>query len=371
VTPTGQPCDPRATNRGPDGDGLASAHAYKSGVPSALIDSFANAGLWTGTDSGGAASGELALTTVIDIVAPIGGPSSMRVDASSAAAGHRFERPFGPLDLTPYSELRWWTRCDRLADGSPSDPVRLRVELGSAALPIGSPGTWHRLVPVGRPNWWELTRVAIDDLDPQVATAADAIRFTIVDHTADGVDPSATVWLDDLLACEPRLVADVTDALIDELDGQLVLAGPVPAQLFVPGAAEPAVPRIRVIIDDVGFSDRRTLVGDMKTDLVDTGYRIRSESVAYDIRYRIEPVTTSPANYVEIVEFVIDTLAHRRALRVNGIECPLDRMPATDHDRRGDAPVLRYVAAARTDVTDQQVVVPVTDLDLTTEVSRP
>jgi hypothetical protein len=340
-------------------------------VPSVVIDSFANAGLWTAEDFLGAASIELTLTSVADIVAPIGSPSSMRVEATSGAAGHRFERSFGPIDLTQFSELRWWTRSDHGSDGSPSAPIRLRVELGSAALPIGSPGTWHRLVPVARPNFWELTRASLDDVHPLVAAAANEIRFTIADHTADGINPAMTVWLDELLACKPRLVADATDALIAELDGQLVLGGPVPAELFVPGAAAPSIPWIRIVIDDVGFSDRRTLVASTKTDFVDAGYRIESESIAYDIRYRIEPVTSSPAEYLEIIEFVIARLAHRRALLVNGVEHPLERLPATDCDRRGDAPVLRYVAAARTHVLDEQVVIPVSDLELMTEVARP
>jgi hypothetical protein len=343
-----------------------------SSVPNVVVDSFANAGLWSAQDTAGAPSTALSLTTVTDMAAPIGSGDSMRVAASPSAGGHRFVRTLPALDISDFTELRWWVRSDRVADGSPSAPTRLRLELGSTALPIGSPGTWHRLVPVTRPAAWELVRVSLDDLPPHVATGVEEIRFTVVDHTAAGIDPTAVVWLDELIACKPRLVSDVSIALVDELDGQLVLSGtPVPAALLVPGAVQPAAPYLKVVIDDVAFSDRRTLAGGGKVDVIDTGYRLQRESVAYDIQFRIAPVTISPEEYVALVELVLDRLAHRRGLVVNGVELPLDRLPATDHDRRGDVPVLRYNVATRAQPLGGQVVVPVSAIDLATEAALP
>lgn len=342
------------------------------GMPSLVIDSFASAAPWSAEDPGGAASAEITLTAVTDSNAPVGTANSMRIAVTAAGAGHRIERSFGPIDLTQFSELRWWTRCDSAADGGPSTPMRLRVELGSAAMPVAAVGnTWHRLVPVIRRDTWELIRVALDDLDPLVAAAANTIRFTVIDHTAIGLDSSMTAWLDELMACEPRLVADITDALIDVLDGTLVLAGPVPAELFVPGTAEPPAPWIKVVIDDVGFCDRRTIITGTKTNFVDTGFRIRSEAAAYDIRYRIEPVAVDADDYLQMVEFIVATLAHRRTLISNGVEHALERLPATRRDQRRDAPVLRYVAAAYTDIAADQVFVPVAELQLATEVAQP
>jgi hypothetical protein len=337
-------------------------------MPSVVIDSFANTGLWSGQDPLGGPSSELTLTTVTDVAAPIGSPNSMRVAATPGASGHRVVRTLAPLDLTDFTELRWWVRSDRVADGSPTAPIRLRLELGSAALPIGSPGTWRRLVPINRPRTWELVHVSLDDLPPQVVGGVEEIRFTVVDHSAAGIDPTVVLWVDELLACDPRLVSDVATALVAELDGKLIFGGtPVPAALLVPGAVQPAAPYLKVVVDDVAFSDRRTLAGGGKVDVVDTGYRVQGESVAYDVHFRIDPVTSSPTRYVAMVELVLDRLAHRRGLVVNGVELPLDRLPSTDHDRRGDVPVLRYTVAARTQVLDDEVVVPVSTLELATQ----
>lgn len=349
------------------GDGTA-----RSAVPSLLIDTFASAAPWAAEDPLGAPSAAIALTAVTDVFAPVGASSSLRADVTSAAAGHRIGRGIGPLDLTDFSELRLWARSDQVADGSVSRPMRLRIEIGSVVLPIGNPANlWHRLVPIARPLTWEFLRVALDDLNPAVATAASAIRITVEDHTAIGIDPAMTVWFDELIACEPRLAADATAELLALLDAQFVLNAPVPARVFVPGAAEPAVPWIRVVMDDVAFCDRRTVASTMKVDFVDGGYRMRAESVAYDLRYRIEPVTADPADYVAIVDFIIDTLAHRRTLLVGGAECPLDRLPSTSRDRRGDAPVLRYVVAARTDISDVGSYTPVADVAVMTDVGAP
>ncbi len=341
-------------------------------VPSLVIDSFAAAAPWTAEDPVGAPSAEVTLIAVTDTFAPVGNASSLRIEVTPAGGGHRIERNVAPIDLTTFDELRWWVRADRIGDGSPSAPMRLRAELGSAALPIGSAmNTWHRLVPVTRSNTWELVRVALDDLDPQVAGAADTIRLTVIDHSADGIDAAVTVWLDELIACRPHLVADPTDALVGLLDGQLVLAAPVPAALSVPGSVEPASPWIRVAIDDVAFCDQRTVSTSAKSDFVDDGYRLRPESIAYDLRYRIEPATADPAEFVAIVDFVIATLAHRRTLLVGGLELALDRLPATKRDRRRRAPVLRYVVAARTERTDDRVFMPVAEIELLTDVATP
>jgi len=339
-------------------------------VPSIVIDNFTSAAPWTMTDPGGIASAEVGLAIVP------GGPTdtstSLRVETTSASAGHRIERTVPAVDLTEFLELRLWVRSDRAADGSPDRPLRLRIQLGSAALAVGAPGNlWHRLVPVASAGTWELVRLALDDLDPLVASATDTVRITVEDHTVAGVDPAMTVWLHVLIATENRLVADATAALIGLIDGSLVLAAAVPARLAVPGGTEPAAPWIRVVLDDVAFSDARTTTTSTRTDVTENGFRLRRESIGYDLRYRIEAVTTEPGDLLTIVEHVVSTLAHRRTLQVNGADLPLDRLPSTERDRRGDVPVLRYVITARTDVTDTATYVPVSSVELGAEVALP
>lgn len=237
--------------------------------------------------------------------------------------------------------------------------------MGSAAMPIGAPGNdWHRFIPFLERNRWAFVRLALDDLDPLVAGAANTLRFTCVNAVA-----SWTAWLDDLLACDPAMILDVNAALEGLLDGILVIGGPVPSQVHVPGAPEPAAPWIRLIHYDAAYSDLRTTCQRSRTDFTDSGFRLGPESVAYDLHYRVEPVTTDPAEHAEMTEFILDVLGHRRTLLVNGVHLPLERIDPIHRDARSDLPVLRYRVSARQDRGTPRLVVPAAEIILETDLA--
>ena len=326
-------------------------------MPHLLIDDFGDATLWSALDPGSAPSAEL---TVADDPLHSGylpDEASVRVEASAAATDHFLTRSLGPLDLGDFDDLQLWFRASVPMDGSPARPIRLRLQLGSPALPVGAPGNdWHRYLPAPQADRWQFVRVSLDDLDPLVAGAVDEIRLTCV-----GTTSSWTAWLDDLLACRTEMIADVDAALIELLDGQLVLGGgPVPAQVHLPGAASPAEPWLRVVHHRVSWSDARTTGQRPRTDYTDDGYRLRPESVAYDLDYRIEAATTDRTEQTQLLEFALEVLGPRRGLLVNGARLPLDRLPVPSrHEEPTDVPGLHYRVAARHDRGTHQPVVPV------------
>jgi hypothetical protein len=331
------------------------------GLPSTLIDDFGDHTLWDALQPGPMPSPEIVLDDDGAVHANLTNEASVRMEVSGAAAdGHFVERVLGSVDLTSFNELRMWCRATVGADGSPDSPFLLRMEMGSAAMPIGSPGNdWHRLLPFAERNGWTFVRLALDDLDPLVAGAANAVRLTCVNTVA-----SWTVWLDDLLACEPAMIADVNAALVGLLDGVLVIGAPVPSHVHVPGAAEPSAPWIRLIQYDAAYSDLRTTSQRSRTDFTDLGFRLGPESVAYDLHYRVEPVTSDPAEHAEMVEFILDVLGHRRTILVNGIRLPLERIDPIHRDAWSDLPVLRYRVSARQDRGSPQLVVPAQEIVL-------
>jgi hypothetical protein len=311
-------------------------------------------------------STEITLATDSEVHAELDGITSLRMDVTPDASEHFISRSVGPVDLTDFSELRLWFRTTHSSQGIPNQPFQLRLELGSAAMPIGDPGNgWRRYLPTFAPHRWQFVRMALDDLDPLVAGAVDAIQMTCVNVTV-----SWTAWLDDLIASDPQMVADVDAALVALLDGQLNIGGPVPAQVHVPGQVEPAAPWLRIVHYDVTFSDLRTTSQRSRTDFTDDGYRLQPESVAYDIYYRIEPVTGDRSEYAQMIEFILDVLGHRRSLLVNGVQLPLDRFQGSHpDDLLNDVPVLRYRVATRQERGTHQPVAPVDEVTLATELT--
>lgn len=330
-----------------------------------LIDDLQSAAPWSAHRPDDTPSPELALVADTSEFRHLPDQSSGRVEASASSTGHYLRRALPALDLDDLDELRFWLRSGQPADGSPERPFRLRVELGSAALPVGAPGNeWRRLLPVEEAGRWQFVRLALDDLAPAVRGAAAELRLTVVD-AAGGF----TAWLDDLAACRPELLADVDTALLALLDGTLSIGGvPVPAEIAVPGAAAPGEPWLRLTPYDVAFSDLRTGARRPRTDFTDAGFRIRPESVAYDLAYRIEAVTSDRGEQAQILEFVLDVLGARRDLLVAGLPHPAERVAASPpEDAWNDAPVLRYRIQARRERGAPRHVLPVAETVLTTD----
>lgn len=335
-------------------------------MPQAVIDDFSDATRWDAFQPDDTPSAALVAADDLEHHRYLPDATSMRVDASAGAGQHYLSRTLGPLDLTAFPELRFWYRATVASDGSPQRPFRLRLQLGSAALAVGAPGNdWHRFLPALGPGIWQFVRMEMDDLAPQVRGALTTLRLTAVDAAGGW-----TVWLDDLAACRPELIADVDLALLDLLHERLDIGGtPVPAQVHVPGAPTPQAPWIRIVHHRVDFSDRRADSRRPRTDFTDTGYRLRGESVGYDLYYRVEGATTDRDAQVRMLQFVLDTLGHRGELLAGGLPLPLERVPRPPEEEPSDVPALHYRVCARQERGAHQHVLPVLQTTVTTDLA--
>jgi hypothetical protein len=320
-----------------------------------LIDDFSSAAPWVALTPLMAPSVELSASTDPEHRGYLSDARSLRVEASAAAEGHFLRRVSGPIDLTSFTELRLWIRCSRLCDGTQEHPFRLRLQLGSAVLAVGSPGNdWHRYLPALGPNAWHYVRLGLDDLPGAVRSGVTEVRLTCT-HA----DSRWSALLDDLMACRTELVADVDGALLNLLDGQLVLAAPVPAIVHVTGVAEPPAPLLRVVHYDIAHAGRRATGYRPRTDFTDTGYRVRPEAIPYDLHYRIEAEAADAATRAQMLEFVIGTLRQQRDLLVAGLPLLLEGIPRPQQpvDDPLLAPAPHYRVAAYAELGTSDVVV--------------
>jgi hypothetical protein len=335
-------------------------------VPQVVVDDFANVALWAGFDPVSAPSAEIVLASDPTQHGPLPDAASLRAQISAAANNHFLQRTLAAaVNLSALPELRFLFRSTRAADGGSTNPFRLRMQLGSAAMPIGAIGnTWHRYLPAAVPNTWQFVRLALDDLNATVRNALTVIRFTCVNTTTP-----ITVWLDDLIGCRHDAIADIDASLLALLDGTFAIGGnPVPARVHVTGAAVPAMPWLRLIHHEAAYSDVRTTSRRPRTDFSDAGYRVRPEAVAYDLYYRIEGATTVRADEAAMLQFVMDTLGNRRTLLVNGVMLQVDRVK--DQTPVDDLPTqlsLRYRVTTLQERGPHQHVLPVLETKLTTD----
>lgn len=322
-----------------------------------VIDDFSDTTLWSALQPNNTPSSELILANDTAHYRYLPDATSLRLHASATATGHFISRSVGSLDLSDFTEIRFWFRTTSESNGGVEQPFRLRLQLGSAALPIGSPGnTWHRYLAAPQRLAWQFVRLATNDLDPQVADAVTELRLTCVNAM-----PAWTAWLDDFIACRPDMIADVSAAFAGLLHQQLIIGTPVPALVHIPGMPEPTAPWFRIVLHDVSYSGERTTGPHARTDFVDVGYRVRQRPIAYDLHYTIEAVASDLTAQATMLEFLIDTLGHQRTLLVNGAQLPLDRVKALPEDVAATAPLLRYRAATTREPGPAAVVTPVTE----------
>jgi hypothetical protein len=311
-------------------------------VPTTPIDDFSNIAAWQALTPGNAASAEIALAAETGSPALPAGGAVLRADFSANSDDHRIERGFAPVDLGERTELRFWARTSAPATGEPLSPFRLRVRLGSAALPIGAGGNlWVRQVPAPAQGRWGLVRLALDDLPPAVRSAVNAIEIRSVAVPAGGAH---ALRLADLHAARPEMAVDANDALVAALHEVLSLNGaPVKAAIIAPGASTMSAPFIRIVPYDAAFAPARAGQARRRGDFTLDEYRIWPEPEPWDLFYRIEPVTSDAGEQAALLDFVVVTLGSRGLLPIGGIGHVIDRVANVQpDDAAAPAPLLRY-----------------------------
>jgi hypothetical protein len=325
-------------------------------MPHLELDSFDTIAPWQALDAGLAPSAEIALSIEGSGHPFAATPASLEVSIDAAAAGHRIRRAIGPVDLSSYSRLHFWFRSESLLQGLPSDPLRVRLKLGSATLPLDTMGnSWRRYLAGQRLPGWQFVAVGLGDLPPSIRAAVTQVEFEVVQTGA----MDHRLWLDALLAAEPRMTPDVDQALIERLDGALIIGGsPVAARLAPASALQPYI-RISQ------FGARRALdrdpVGFRRRERDDQGFLSWPAPEAWDLSYRFDPVATPRSDHAAILDFFGDRLG-RGWLPVGNRAFRIEK---ADQVLLGDSalplPPMRYVISAYAEPGAPVRDVPVTD----------
>lgn len=289
-----------------------------------VLDVLDDPAQWEPLAPGGGASTEVAMAAS---EAPPHAPglSACLLSATAAATDHRVERALpAPEDLEEMDELRLWVRGSRAATGGAAAPFSLEVRLASAAMGFDdADNAWHRFLPVARPGTWEMVRLSLRDLHPDVRAAMNAMRITCV-HTGPGFECA----LGGILAVREELLGDVEAALVERLDGALTLDGsPLEAEVWhsadgtLPGPPDP--PAVRVRHRALRPGGGATTFPPSRRDFSGAGFVVYEAPRAWELDYELEVFAESRAGATRIVEHLLAEFSPRGTLRVAGVALPV------------------------------------------------
>jgi hypothetical protein len=188
-------------------------------------------------------------------------------------------------------------------------------------MTLTNPGNvWFRYLPIFRAETWELVRITIADLAPQIRSAVNVIELACVDEAP------IECHLDTLLASREEMIGDVEAALAAKLHQRISVGGTaVIAHVHNPDDPTAIVmPNIRIIPRPIVLSGERAVSGESRTDFTDNGFLLRSFGVPYNLYYDIDVFAQNRQHKVEIYDFVLKTLAPRSELIVNGLPVPIE-----------------------------------------------
>jgi len=301
-----------------------------------VLDAMNNASRWSPlTPDGVTASAQISMSNDPDKFRYGADGISARINTTAAARGHTLRRTLPPTDLSNFEELRFWFRSTRAADGSPARTFFLRLRLGSATMPLAdASNAWFRYVPAFRAEAWELVRVSIEDLAPQVRGALSVLELACVD------DAVAECNLDGLIATREQMLGDVETEMVARLHQRLNFGGAaVAARMHNPDdPAAAAMPFIQIIPRAIQLSAERSASGETRTDFIENSFRLRPASIPYDLYYDIDVFAQNRQHKAEIYELVLKTLSPRSELIVNGMPLTVELINASPELRA--APLL-------------------------------
>lgn len=271
-------------------------------MPFLSLDSFAAPLQWAAFDAANNPSGQIVLTVSADGHPQAATADAMRLAIGSGAGGHVVRRTIPATDLSTFSDLTLWAQADSSAGQNPNAEFRLRLALGSAALPIGDPGnTWHRYLVLPRAGSWNYLQFELDDLPPGVRSALTTIELSVA-----AIGAAHELRLDGLEIQTRAMVADAEAALLATFDGQFTLGGNlVPAVIAPDLAANPAQAHLKLESTRSVRNGQRALGSGSRSDYTDDSYRLRGTPEPWDLYYAIEAAGAPAADLAQLRDFVI------------------------------------------------------------------
>ena len=286
-------------------------------------------------------SAQIALT--IDSVGYPGAATaaSLRVQIDAAPVGHRLRRALPAQDLTGFGRLVFWFRSDQALAGLTTDLLQMRLRLGSFAMPLDAVGNlWGRYLVGQKGAEWNYVTVSLADLPAAIRNAVTQIEFVVT--ASDGA--AHQLWLDGLLAAAPQMTVDVDTALMQQLDGVLLInALPVAARM-APAAA--ALPFIRATQYLARRARDRDPIGLRRQERDNLGLLTWPEPEAWDLSYRFDAVSASRAEMAAMLDF-LGARFERRWLPVGNRAFRIEKADmAVEDDEALPVPPMRYVVGA-------------------------
>ena len=269
--------------------------------------------------------------------------TSGRIVGSTRAAGHVLRRDLAGLNLSEMDEIRLWGRSNRPAGTAADGSFFLEMKLASAAMGFDDPNNkWRRPLVFLQPGSWELIRLSIADLPPQVRGAVTGMQLKCINS-----DAAFTCNLDSCLAVREEMLADVEQELVARTHQKVTVDGtPVSASIFNPDAPAPALPYIRITPYDMQLAEQRSVTADLRMDYTETGFRIAPPRIGYDLYYDFDVYAASRSVKTQVFEYLLRVFAPRSELVVNGLPLSIELAPSAPSDyvvpQRVDRTVLRF-----------------------------
>jgi hypothetical protein len=219
-----------------------------------------------------------------------------------------------PIDLRPLTELRFWLRSSRPSQGSSTLPFYLIFEAARAEF------LWQRLLVIERSEVWQLQRLWLGDMPPELRQGVTTFRLRSLDATL-----SFSAALGDLLAVMPEAIQDAETALWEQIHGQfsLTIEGvptaidaafrgstlpALPYVLITPWSIQPQTGRTGELVDNY----RPTLTGQVE------GAFVRPMDQSLQLAYAIEVVAAEWRHRASLTEQLVRRFSQTPFLMVAG-----------------------------------------------------
>jgi hypothetical protein len=143
--------------------------------------------------------------------------------------------------------------------------------------------------------------------------------------------------IDEVIAVQPSMLADIEAALVARLHQQVnVDGGPVDAELTVAGETLSATrPAIFIVPHEVRHAPERSVGTGARCDFTADGYRVRPTAEAYSADYILEARAATRASQSAILDFLLLAMPPRGEIRVAGLPLPVEAAPPPDLEIQG------------------------------------
>lgn len=248
--------------------------------------------------------------------------ASGKISGSPEALNHTLQRSINPIDVSGYSEIRFWVKSSNRADGSPGFPFFLEIRFGSLAVPLDDvSNTWYAYIPViNYPNKWELIRLSLNGMDPAVRSGINQIQIRCVQNTV-----SFILHIDYMIAVREEIIADVDTVLIQIFHNTVDVGGtPVPAY-FAHDENPPKVkhPYIFITHYDIQYNTANRSGVQQRSNFTQEGMLLNPLVYSFDLFYTIDAFADSREEKVKIFQYILNVFTPQMELPVNGYLFPV------------------------------------------------